>query len=542
MKKLFTPSLKKLNLYLIISCAMLLLFINSCKKEFYSNEKIDPLRREKLLAYKNGPQMETINFAQFKNIADLNDLGKLRNELTKTPSSQQKTMSVNIPETFAGFQVLTDSIKVIRDKEHTMYVFPVKLSSKRTVSFQNLTIDQSNGKTKAFINTYTPTKKWIADWRAGKAGKFDGDIAITFIDLNNSGALSLPSLSNNQTSKGKVSVVGGLMNSDQTCITTTYYYTMPYNCGSGSHGPTDSGCALIGADAAGYANFSFNMTKCIDMSNGGGGGGGDGSGTTPNPPGGYNPCDEETPPITSVKNGASGLKLMVKTTAPCEEYLPDLEEPEAPTKEITNNLTDTCLKATIAEALATNKDVKGFLSTLINKYSQLNNGIKINITNSSITKPAETTPSFERDGTFKAEIVFQNGYYDDVSKEAVVGALIHEVVHAYLYQTNSTYKNQPKAAQHNFLFTNFVHDIGSYLMNKYNMIREDAYGLAWSGMGDIYNDAGDNDTFIIAPAIPATDTTPATPAKYMTKTALGGAVAPYKFIGTGAKGTPNCPN
>lgn len=223
---------------------------------------------------------------------------------------------------------------------------------------------------------------------------------------------------------------------------------------------------------------------------------------------------------------------------PQPPVLPDL--PPLPPKEIINNITDPCLKATIAEALFGNKDVKGFISDIIKKYAGVNNGIIINLSNGDINTPAQTNPSFETNGAFKADIIFQNDYYNDVSKEAVIAALIHEVIHAYLYQTNSTYKNQPKSAQHNFLFTNFVGEMATYLINKYNMPTEDAYSLAWSGMGDIYNNADENDTFIIAPAIPATATAPAIPAKTMTKAAIGGAVAPYKYTDTGSKGSPNC--
>ncbi|MFD0940398.1 hypothetical protein [Pedobacter boryungensis] len=530
--------LEKRNSYALILFIFIALCTNSCKKEIYDVEKLDPARKKEMLAHMNGPKVETINFAQFKSKVNINALGTLKSSFITGPSSKSKLMAVNTEETYNGFAITTDSIKVIKANGHTSYVFPVKLSSKRAVSFQNLTIEESPTGTIAFVNTYTPSKKWIADWKAGHAGKFDGDIGVTYLNLNTG---NLPStLSNSKTNtQGKISSTKdhNAISLAQVCNTTTYYYAIPYSCGSGQHGPGDSRCALTGSDAAGYVYITSEITTCYDIPDGGGGGGG---GTTPTPPGDYDPCSgNPPPPITYDNNAFRGGKLAKLPVSPCdEEPLP--QDPPV-TKEIINNITDPCLKTTISEALATNKDVKGFLSDLINKYAGLNNGIKINLSNGNISMPAQTNPSFESNGTFKADITFQNGYYNDVSKEAVIAALIHEVVHAYLYQTNSTYKNQTKAEQHNFLFTNFVQDIATYLTNKYNMPAQDAYGLAWSGMGDIYNNASDNDTFVTTPAVPATATTPAIPAKTMTKTELGSAVAPYKHTDTGSKGTPNCP-
>jgi len=199
-------------------------------------------------------------------------------------------------------------------------------------------------------------------------------------------------------------------------------------------------------------------------------------------------------------------------------------------KEIINKITDPCLKNTINEALASNKDVKGFLSEVINKFSGLNNGIIINLYNGDINLPAGTSSKLEN-GVFTANITFKNRHYDDVTKEAVVATLIHEVVHAYLLKTNNAYKALPKEDQHNYLFTNFVKDIAGYLKSKYNMPSTDAWGLAWAGMGDVFNAADDNTAFQTEPG------------ETMTKNEIISSMAPYNHTdkNAGAKGTPNCP-
>ena len=312
-------------LCLSLFVTILTLFNSSCKKEIYDAERLDPSLKAKILAYKNGPKVEVISLSQFKNKANLTALGALKDEFLLRPSHQQKIMAINTPETFNGFQILTDSIKVIKDKGHVMYVFPVKLPSKRSISFQNLTIDEGPAGTIAFINTYTPTKKWIEEWKKGMPGKFEGNIGVTYLSLQNTSPLKLAD-GGNSSSTGKISAVNNAISLTRSCSTITYYYAIPYKCASGQHYPGDSGCHLIGDDAAGYVYITSEVTTCEDLpeplppSEGGG--------TTPTPPGNYDPCDSGTSPVAiQAQNGATGAKLMVAATTPCdEEPLPLISE------------------------------------------------------------------------------------------------------------------------------------------------------------------------------------------------------------------------
>lgn len=199
------------------------------------------------------------------------------------------------------------------------------------------------------------------------------------------------------------------------------------------------------------------------------------------------------------------------------------------TREINNNVTDPCLRATISDALSSNKNVKGFISELIDKYSGKNKSTQINIYNEDIGGPARTSPRFDQNGKFIADITLNHNYFKDTSKELVVANLIHEAVHAYLYQTNSNYRTLPRTAQHNFLFQNFVKDIAQYMTNKYGMNATDAFSLAWAGMGEVYEDAPSDTEFPIGDG------------KSITKFDISGAIAPYGYVGEGSKGSPNCP-
>ncbi|MBC8987497.1 SprT-like domain-containing protein [Pedobacter sp. N36a] len=130
---------------------------------------------------------------------------------------------------------------------------------------------------------------------------------------------------------------------------------------------------------------------------------------------------------------------------------------------------------------------------------------------------------------FKANITLNHNYFKDSSKEFVVTNLIHEMVHAYLLETNSTYRNDPIEQQHNFMFSNFAKDIAGYLISKYNMPNTDAWSLAWSGMGDIFQNATDDERFNTNQG------------ESLSKTEITNAYLPYNYTGDpSSKGTPNC--
>ncbi|WP_461486400.1 hypothetical protein, partial [Pedobacter sp.] len=174
----------------------------------------------------------------------------------------------------------------------------------RANAFQNLTIDESAEGTRVFVNTYTPSKKWIANWRTGKTEKFEGDIDVVYLNTG------LP-LKNSTTNKaGTTNTTIKYAMPAEDCTTTTYYEYLPYYCASGNHGPDDAGCYLTGNDAAGYYVFDYTVTNC----NGGGGGGAGGS-TTPNPDPGFNPCDSGNPDpgagVASTNKKSTGNKVMI---------------------------------------------------------------------------------------------------------------------------------------------------------------------------------------------------------------------------------------
>ena len=203
-----------------------ILLVTSCKKQQDTQqEQIDPKQQKEIHSYQNGNEVKTINLSEFKSKVDLKTLGRLQQAFEKPQFSKEGNMLLNTEQTYEGFAIETDSIKMLTANGHTSYIFPVKLSSPRAVTFQNLTIDQSTEGTKIFVNTYTPTQQWIADWRAGKAGKFDGEISVSYLN-GESNPSSLKGSSNNMAANGKIAyanVPNKIMLEQEACSTTTSY-------------------------------------------------------------------------------------------------------------------------------------------------------------------------------------------------------------------------------------------------------------------------------------------------------------------------------
>ncbi|RDC54892.1 hypothetical protein DU508_18925 [Pedobacter chinensis] len=220
-------------------------------------------------------------------------------------------MRIELPETYKGFTLITENIQMITNGRNTSYVFPVKLNSARAITFQNLTIVESANGISAFVTSYTPTREWIKNWRDGKPRKFDGDIAVTPLYLENGSMPTVLSLNTSLKNKklNSLAPVTKTSLAAPGCTEYTFYYAVAYQCGSGNHWPGDPNCTLTGAGAAGYANLSSTTTICT--------GEGGGGGTTPTPDPDYNPCPEAPSPIDF--RGVRGERLAVaEGTTPCD--------------------------------------------------------------------------------------------------------------------------------------------------------------------------------------------------------------------------------
>ncbi|RZK69788.1 MAG: hypothetical protein EOO92_21665, partial [Pedobacter sp.] len=98
---------------------------------------------------------------------------------------------------------------------------------------------------------------------------------------------------------------------------------MPGSCPWEAAGLTLADVQAINGPGAHLPYYTLERSTVVNCAapsfpSGGGGEGGGGS-TTPNPPGGYNPCDCETPTISAVGENKGGLKLAVAAPNCCDE-------------------------------------------------------------------------------------------------------------------------------------------------------------------------------------------------------------------------------
>lgn len=419
-------SLKQYVLALILLTTSVVIY--SCKKEFYVGEKIDPAILKKNSTYQNGTQMTTVSLAQFRAKINQAALGVLKKQLGVT-TAPERLMGLSLAETYKGFTLITDSIKMISTGSSVNYVFPVKLSSANAISFQNLTIVESPVGTTAFVTTYTPTLDWINSWREKRPRKFDGSIVVTPLDLGNGQTIAAPTVGSLLKIE-KLSSLSPIRTSLAApgCTEYTFVYQEPYKCGSGNHWPGDLNCTLTGEGAAGYANITSTMTICTGDGSGGGGGT-----TTPAPDPEYDPCPK-TPPMIDF-HGIRGEKLAVTPgTTLC-----DLQPlPTPPRIVAVDPNARECLKNIKAslEALGMRNTANsaGLIAEVLNKLN-LSKGENFNATITEgkidIDKIAATTWGSDANGDRVTQIKFNETYLNKATDLKIAATMMHEYVHAY---------------------------------------------------------------------------------------------------------------
>ncbi|MDQ8003308.1 MAG: DUF3289 family protein [Pedobacter sp.] len=259
--------------------SILAIFIfNSCKKEILTAEI--PVSRPEVVGRVS---VKTIDYRQFLSSIQLKGTGKLEEVLNSTPngSRQINTSSTNI---LSGLAIDADSVKRLAVGDTVSYILRLSNKGSKSAMFHNLTLQQINGVTKAFITTYKPTKYWIDNWKKNRSVEFNGLIRHMPIDLNG----NVNTQNKNDTRQVQSSI----------CTSYTVYIFIDRPCtgtGDNMHWPGEP-CQNDGGPGAPYVDMIMSIAyEC----GGGGGGNGDGGGgssgyppnnTTPTPPENYDPC------------------------------------------------------------------------------------------------------------------------------------------------------------------------------------------------------------------------------------------------------------
>lgn len=320
MKK--TLSIGMAKLCLVLLC---MFTITSCKKDSI----LDQSRK------KRDAPITKITYTEFLDNVDLSSLGVLRPKF-KTSNLSEKIMAIGDEGLTSDLFIYTDSIQKMKTEDGTSYVFSMPISSPHAVSFRNLTIHvNKSNKTNAFITTYTPSRKWISDWKLNHHIKYEGDVSFAPLRME---ALNIKeALKVEKVDQGdKLMSVGNKTMLTQVCDTYSITTYTAYGCSDGNHMPWDDACVWnwegsevpSGEYRGGYTPHNTLFTACSTIDLGYGGGSGEGSGgggSTPTPPPNYDPCNGGVPTVSTTFE--KGTRLMKLPPNPCDGVDPGPIDP-----------------------------------------------------------------------------------------------------------------------------------------------------------------------------------------------------------------------
>lgn len=261
------------------------------------------------------------------------------------------------------------------------------------------------------------------------------------------------------------------------CSTTTYYFDLAYNCGSGMHGPGDAGCALTGDDRAGVAHISFDITTCTETGGGGGG-------TSPNPPNDYDPCGGGGGTPTVSYNGAKGGKLMVHENPDCNPQPPVVipDDPQPP-KEVKDSVQNPCIKAQLNLALNAKTTIREMLNNTFGGTVQFED---LDLIFRDPTNLASNVDGeMQRLSGIEYEIILNKNKLLNASKEYIVSTIYHEILHAYLESklVKGSDGRYIISDQHQDMATKYVTLMTGALRIAFpSLSNSEAWALSWGGL------------------------------------------------------------
>lgn len=319
---------KHLLIFLLI---LLTIGFNSCKKDLLVNKLPQ--------ANINKEKIKSISYNEFLSSINLEKTGVLKASLSNAGKvGHGKLMNNNLGSNALAFD--TDSVKKLKLGDTVSYVISLKPETPHAVQFRNLTIQLLNKKTTAFLTTYLPTQEFVKAYKLNKKTSFKGEIFVNKILLEELPQITgLSTVKNN--SNGKLMSLNAndvLLNNNKIslapgeCEIYDVYVTTWLPCFEGHETRDPGDCNYFTTyntwdlvnnwdyPPGFYDVYSSTVVNCAPPSTGSGDGGGTGGGvTTPNPPGGYDPCDCETPTVSAVGENKGGLKLAVGAPNCCDE-------------------------------------------------------------------------------------------------------------------------------------------------------------------------------------------------------------------------------
>ena len=308
-------SIRPLNYLGLILLLFVAIGIGSCRKEI--------LVPKTSLPPSSNINLSTITYGDFLKDINVNSLGFLKRKLNYA-NTKNKLLSIADNNDFGNLAVYTDTVTRIINNGDTSFIFKMPLSSRRAVTFRNLTIQKGKGKTSAFIATYTPSREWIEARKQGRKMPFKGEHVFTELNLEGINLTQALSFDNSSGSNGKIMGVGNRkMLRETICSAYVIYNSVPYGCSNGNHMPWDQSCVWNTGDtppegqySAGYTWEPQLVTSCYDIVTPDPPSGGGGGGTTPIPPDPYDPCNGGGDVPVAMNNHQSGKGLRLSLVPP----------------------------------------------------------------------------------------------------------------------------------------------------------------------------------------------------------------------------------
>lgn len=163
----------KNNFNLLLGIIATFLLFTSCEKDFYEDVELQKNNLESI-------DVKTITYEEFKSkLKPLENKPAVKMIINNTNSTNHYARSENDSD----IEIFTDVIKEITSGTYKSYTMYIKTSDTIASRFYNLTLEEKEGNTDAFITKYSPTENWLND----KNQPFEGGITTFRVDEPTSG-------------------------------------------------------------------------------------------------------------------------------------------------------------------------------------------------------------------------------------------------------------------------------------------------------------------------------------------------------------------
>jgi len=160
-----------------------------------------------------------------------------------------------------------------------------------------------------------------------------------------------------------------------------------------------------------------------------------------------------------------------------------------------NNITEPCLKSTVDKAINSASSMMGLVAEIISRFDdETSVEITINEEERSDAYPGRADDFYMLRHSvtgkmikFAGTIYLNKNYMPEVSQEGVIAVLIHEIMHAYIRETE-LFERLPIGdnSQHHQIFAdNYITPMAEFLIQLFGISSLDAHALAWSGLADL---------------------------------------------------------